>query len=118
MVMFSVSSSLIAFAIALVVNILLEHWYIFRKTSLSSNELDTKKEDESLHPSKFIDMFIPLGQAEDMQANLTEAFPLWVERHGLAAAHRIRKVQIARLIIGEYWNKAIELIKAVKLAGS
>jgi hypothetical protein len=27
-------------------------------------------------------------------------------------------VQIARLIIGEYWNKAIELIKAVKLAGS
>jgi hypothetical protein len=63
-------------------------------------------------------MLIAPERAADMQANLAEVFPLWVERHGLAAAHRIRKAQIARLIIGEYWNKAIELIKAVKLAGS
>jgi hypothetical protein len=69
-------------------------------------------------PSIMIDTLVPSSRAADMQANLAETFPLWVERHGLAAAHRIRKVQIARLIIGEYWNKAIELIKAVKLAGS
>ena len=76
------------------------------------------REGSKYKKSFFIDALIAPNRAADMQANLDEAFPLWVERHGLGAANRIRKVQIARLIIGEYWNKAIELIKAVKLAGS
>jgi hypothetical protein len=75
-------------------------------------------EETRYRPSKMIDMFVPSDRAADMQANLAETYPLWVERHGLTAAHRIRKVQIARLIIGEYWNKALELINSIKLAGS
>jgi hypothetical protein len=75
-------------------------------------------DSEKYSPSILIDSLIPPERAADMQANLADYFPIWVERHGLAKAHRIRKVQIALLIIGEYWNKAIELIKAVKLAGS
>ena len=69
-------------------------------------------------PSLLIDALIAPERAVDMQANLEETFPLWVERHGLTAAHRIRRVQIARLIIGEYWNKAITLAKAFKLGGA
>ena len=85
---------------------------------LAASLVNRTDERNKYRPSRLIDMFVPPNQAADMQSNLAEIFPLWVERHGLAVAHRIRKVQIARLIIGEYWNKVIELIKAVKIAGS
>lgn len=80
-------------------------------------EQNFTKLDEYRH-SILLDLMLPPKISADMQANLAEVFPLWVERHGLAAAYRIRKMQIARLIVGEYWNKALELIKAFKLIGS
>lgn len=69
-------------------------------------------------PAILIDALIPPDLATDMQANLAEVFPLWVNRYGLTTARWIRQMQIARLIIGEYGNKVLELIKAIKLAGS
>lgn len=83
------------------------------------NDLELSKENRnSEYYSILIDTLFSYDRAIDIHANLAEVFSLWVERHGLATAHRIRKVQITRLIIGEYWNKAIDLIKAVKLVGS
>jgi hypothetical protein len=74
--------------------------------------------DKDCPSSILIDALVSPDRATDMQANLAEVFPLWVKRYGLSAARWIRQMQIARLIIGEYWNKVLELIKAIKLAGS
>ena len=69
-------------------------------------------------PSLLIDALIAPERAIDMQANLAEVFPLWVARHGLFFARCIRWLQIVRLINGEYFNKAIALVKAFKLGGA
>jgi hypothetical protein len=110
----------IKFGIRLFRFLLMLYFLLFLPIIIIKNIMIGKNRPQSGEclPSLAIDALIAPDRAADMQANLTETFPLWVERHGLAAAHRIRKVQIARLIIGEYGNKVLELIKAVKLAGS
>jgi hypothetical protein len=69
-------------------------------------------------PSILIDALIDPDRAADMHANLADYFPVWIKRHGLTSAHRILKMQIGWMIIGEYWNKALDLIKAIKLGGA
>lgn len=73
---------------------------------------------ESCPPSILIDALIAPDLATDMQANLADLFPRWIERHGIARTRWIHSAQIVRMIVGEYWNKALDLIKAIKLAGS
>lgn len=105
------------FFISIIVTIL-SMLKIIRTRYYALNRKIKKTEISDYPPSILIDALIAPERAIDMQANLAETFPLWVGRHGLAAAHRIRKIQIARLIVGEYWNKAIALAKAFKLGGA
>ena len=102
----------------LLVNLVVLNTHYVRRIGVYLTNIDNKQENSVFSSSILIDALIDSRRAVDMQANLAEVFPLWVERHGSFRAKWICKVQIARLIIGEYWNKVLELIKAIKLAGS
>ncbi len=94
-------------------------WAVIEKSWVLLQLISGEESDNAdCPPAILIDALIAPDLAADMQANLAEVFPLWVKRYGLTAARWIRQMQIARLIIGEYGNKVLELIKAIKLAGS
>jgi hypothetical protein len=52
-------------------------------------------------------MMVPFDRAQDMQANLSDVYPLWVSRHGHSRAEMIRICQVAWLIGGMWWEKLL-----------
>jgi len=74
------------------------------------------------HPAWALDAFVPLSLAQDMHANLGELYPVWVQRHGLRNASRILRLQVAILIAGTWWEKALStgerLLKSFRIIGS
>jgi hypothetical protein len=72
-------------------------------------------------PSLLLDMLVPIAGSQDMQANLEELFPVWIERHGVQRARWIQRAQVAQLIGGNWWenilSSAERLLKIVKLIG-
>lgn len=88
--------------------------------ALRENSIDSVP--QSCPTSKLLDMFVPIELASDMQANLEDMFPTWVERHGFKWARRIYRGQVGLLVLGRWLNKALEvgerLAKIVKFTGS
>ncbi|WP_030540542.1 hypothetical protein [Sphingobium sp. DC-2] len=72
-------------------------------------------------PSLLLDMLVPAERAQDMQANLAELFPLWVERHGQLKANMICRFQVILMIGGTWWEKVLttceRLLKVFRLSG-
>jgi hypothetical protein len=69
-----------------------------------------------------LDMLVDPTIASDLQANLEELFPTWVQRHGGAKARRIYHVQVARVVFGSWVGKLLDVIerlaKLVKMFGN
>ncbi|CAD7336026.1 hypothetical protein FIM10_03975 [Sphingomonadales bacterium 56] len=93
---------------------LLKAWYLNRGV--------TQNPPVQYRASLLLDMLVPANRAEDMQANLSELFPRWVERHGTRRARWICRIQVVLLIGGTWWEKAIvtaeRLLKVFRLIGS
>ncbi|MEA3014198.1 MAG: hypothetical protein QOD42_2743 [Sphingomonadales bacterium] len=56
--------------------------------------------------SFLLDLLLPMAIAKDVQANLNEVMPVWLEQHGQRKARFIRAVQIGRIIIG-HWSRPL-----------
>lgn len=71
--------------------------------------------DENSWRSSVIDALLPFNMQKDVYANFDDLMPLWVTAHGARRARRIRRAQVARIVVGHYGTVLLEAL--IKVAG-
>ena len=79
----------------------------------SASVMAERTHDATVSASLLIDLFVPPDLARDMQANLEELYPIWIDRHGERNARRVHLTQCIRMVGGHMFNGVIGLFERV-----